>query len=56
VATDTTEDEVLLDNCGQSLAEIWFRKGRMSADVFAKMPPLREKLRKQFFEKETQGF
>jgi hypothetical protein len=37
VATDATEDENLLDHCGESLAEIWSRKGTINAEVLAKM-------------------
>jgi len=39
VAMDPSEDEDLLDHCGEALATIWCRKGRMDSSVFAKMPP-----------------
>lgn len=34
VGSDATEDEGLLDSCGESLGEIWARKGRIDIGGF----------------------
>lgn len=39
IATDATNDEDLADTCGESLAEIWLRKGCVDREVFARLSP-----------------
>jgi len=33
VATDPNEDAMLLDSCGESVAEIWVRRGKIDEEV-----------------------
>lgn len=37
IACDDAADEDLADACGESLAEIWCRKGRVSKEIFSKL-------------------
>ena len=37
VATCTREDAVLLDSCGQSVAEIWLRRGHVDVEALDRM-------------------
>ncbi len=39
VAVDLEEDEIILDSCGDSIKDIWARKGCYDPLVFAKFAP-----------------
>ena len=39
VASDKTTDEDLADACGESLAEVWCRKGNVTKAVLFRLPP-----------------
>lgn len=40
VASDQSADEDLADSCGESLAEIWCRRNRVSQHVLVKLSPV----------------
>ncbi len=44
VASDASEPESLLDDCGDSIGEIWWRQGVFDASVFARLAPVAQKL------------
>ena len=37
VASDSDEDPQLLDSCGESIAEIWARRGGIDGEVLARV-------------------
>jgi hypothetical protein len=37
VATDAAEDAIILDSCGESIAEIWVRKGQIDVEALDRM-------------------
>ena len=37
IATDPSENEMLLASCGESIAEIWVRSGQFDPEVFEKL-------------------
>jgi hypothetical protein len=39
VASDPSQEEVLLDTCGESLGEIWARQGRVDSALLALLQP-----------------
>jgi hypothetical protein len=40
IACDEAADEDLVDSCGESLAEIWCRKGRVNREIFVRLAPI----------------
>ena len=44
VACDETADENLADSCGESLAEIWCRKGRVTGDIIGRLTPVARRI------------
>ncbi|MUV14157.1 hypothetical protein [Noviluteimonas gilva] len=39
VACDPATDEMIADSCGQSLAELWCRKGRVNDAILVRLTP-----------------
>ena len=40
IASDPTSDEDLADTCGQSLAQIWCRRNRLSNEILRSLVPV----------------
>lgn len=37
VATDSNEDQMILDSCGESIAEIWVKRNFFDSDLYKKI-------------------